>query len=85
MRRHPWFASVDWLAMSQKRIPPPHKPDLQNIRSNFSVKHELEDQLNIYDKRVAQLSQEQQKWFEGEKRHRERQSAWRIGRERKMA
>ncbi len=30
IKQHPWFASIDWQALVEKKIPPPFIPDVVN-------------------------------------------------------
>lgn len=43
IRRHPWFASIDWEALERKELAPPFVPD--NKKANFDASHELEELL----------------------------------------
>lgn len=43
IRRHPWFASIDWVALDSKTITAPFIPDAN--KANFDASHELEELL----------------------------------------
>ncbi|KAI0285947.1 kinase-like domain-containing protein [Russula aff. rugulosa BPL654] len=43
IHRHPWFNSLDWVALDRKEIPSPFVPDSK--KANFDASHELEELL----------------------------------------
>ncbi|RUS13235.1 hypothetical protein BC937DRAFT_95636, partial [Endogone sp. FLAS-F59071] len=43
IKRHPWFASIDWDRLDTKEANPPFEPDSK--RANFDATHELEELL----------------------------------------
>ncbi|KAJ8521104.1 hypothetical protein ONZ45_g2147 [Pleurotus djamor] len=45
IRRHPWFASIDWDTLESKESQPPFVPDMK--QANFDVSHELDEFLMV--------------------------------------
>ncbi|KAI0047238.1 Pkinase-domain-containing protein [Auriscalpium vulgare] len=43
IQRHPWFSSIDWVALDRKELPSPFVPDSK--KANFDASHELEELL----------------------------------------
>ncbi|KJA22936.1 hypothetical protein HYPSUDRAFT_201752 [Hypholoma sublateritium FD-334 SS-4] len=45
IRRHPWFAGIDWDGLESKESQPPFVPDMK--QANFDVSHELDEFLMV--------------------------------------
>jgi len=45
VRRHPWFAAIDWENLQHKESQPPFVPDMK--AANFDVSHELDEFLMV--------------------------------------
>jgi len=45
IRRHPWFAAIDWENLQHKESQPPFVPDMK--AANFDVSHELDEFLMV--------------------------------------
>ncbi|KAH8112742.1 kinase-like protein [Phellopilus nigrolimitatus] len=45
VRRHPWFASIDWALLEGKDAQPPFVPDMR--KANFDISHELDEFLMV--------------------------------------
>ncbi|KAJ7227071.1 kinase-like domain-containing protein [Mycena pura] len=45
IRRHPWFAKIDWENLQNKESQPPFVPDMK--AANFDVSHELDEFLMV--------------------------------------
>jgi serine/threonine kinase 32 len=43
IKKHPFFADIDWKMLEAKELPPPFVPDTK--RANFDASHELEELL----------------------------------------
>lgn len=65
IRNHPFFKGVEWEKLGRLEIPPPFQPQLD--RANCPADFELEDQFfgDAERKREMELTDEQQKLFEG--------------------
>ena len=64
IKKHPWFASVDWEKAYRRETDAPFKPDTE--RANCSADFELEDQFfACADDTAPPLSDEQQELFKG--------------------
>jgi len=45
IRKHPWFAAIDWENIQHKEAQPPFVPDMK--AANFDVSHELDEFLMV--------------------------------------
>jgi serine/threonine protein kinase len=62
IKRHKFFAGIDWTKMNNREVKPPHQPELD--RANCSADFELQDQF-FSDKKEIELTDEQQLNFKG--------------------
>ncbi|KAJ3118143.1 Serine/threonine kinase [Phlyctochytrium bullatum] len=65
VKRHPYFAGVDWNAFMQKRVPPPWKPTITSATDVSNFDAEFTREPAVLTPIQATLNKDQQKEFDG--------------------
>jgi serine/threonine protein kinase SCH9 len=55
LKAHPFFSSIDWLALSRKQVTPPFKPNVESDESTANFDPEFTS-ANVYDAELTGVS-----------------------------